>query len=96
MPFAAFNFFFSLIVLLFVFNFVKSERLFNKKLKKVKHPEKESGFLLFDMKIMKVLTKSIAKAGSFLYNSRHQFMREKLNVIRYLIICVNVIIIFYR
>lgn len=48
------------------------------------------------MKIMKVLTKSIAKARSFLYNSRHRFMREKLNVIRYLIICVNVIIIFYR
>lgn len=45
---------------------------------------------------MKVLTKSIANAGSFLYNSRHQFMREKLIDIRYLIICVNVIIIFYR
>ena len=45
---------------------------------------------------MKVLTKNIAKSGSFLYDSRHQFMGEKLKVIRYLIICVNVIIIFYR
>ena len=70
--------------------------VFNKNSKKIKYPEKESGFLLFNKKIMKVLTKSIAKAGSFLYNSRHQFMREKLIDIRYLIVCVNVIIIFYR
>ena len=82
--------------MVFAFNFGKKRPLFNKNLKKIKYPKKESGFLFFNKKIMKVLTKSIAKAGSFLYNSRHQFMREKLNTIRYLIICVNVIIIFYR
>jgi hypothetical protein len=53
--------FFLLLLLLFAFNFGKSKHLFNKSLKKIKCTEKESGFFLFDKKIMKVLAKSVAK-----------------------------------
>lgn len=94
--FSYFSLFFLPNLLPFSFNFVKNGRLFNKSLKKVKLIEKESGFFAFDKKIMKVLRKRIAKVEIFLYNSRHQFMRKGLNIIRYLIICANVIIFFYR
>ncbi|EHE90314.1 hypothetical protein LDBUL1519_00534 [Lactobacillus delbrueckii subsp. bulgaricus CNCM I-1519] len=39
--------FFRLSLLLFAFNFGKKRLVFNKNLKKIKYPEKESGFLLF-------------------------------------------------
>ncbi|GHV97618.1 hypothetical protein lacNasYZ02_09190 [Lactobacillus nasalidis] len=61
--------------------FIKKAAPFNKNLKKVKFLEKETGFFAFPKKIMKVFRKRIAKQEIFLYNSRHQFMRERLNYI---------------
>ncbi|MCT3466277.1 hypothetical protein EFR21_03930 [Lactobacillus delbrueckii subsp. bulgaricus] len=42
--------FFRLSLLLFAFNFGKKRLVFNKNLKKIKYPEKESGFLLFSIR----------------------------------------------
>ncbi|ALT46925.1 hypothetical protein AT236_00509 [Lactobacillus delbrueckii subsp. bulgaricus] len=36
--------------MLFAFNFGKKRLVFNKNLKKIKYPEKESGFLLFSIR----------------------------------------------